>query len=729
MGKTARGVLILLIAYAVMLHTAWLLPAFEGPDEIAHFGYLTDLRRDGRLPPPGAYRTNLARQQSAQPPLPYLMAWGWSWFAPFDAGWNGELPFNPWYRTGETLGDNRTANLIGAGHPTLPTIEPAVHWARLTSVWMGVLAVAVALRAARLLLRGGWVYFAVLLFTLNPVLVRAFATFGNDAAALLFGTVGTYAVARLAVRPHAQSPRTALTLGALVGLGLLAKASLLIYPAVGVAVLAVQRRWRALFLFGAAAIVGLPWYAYLGVTTGDALGTAPHLADTWAYSPDARPSLPALLTNSERFVSIWYAGKTADITTEPLGRLPYLLPIALFALGALVWFSAWRHLPAEHRVAVLALALTCGMMFAAYLRWLTLFRSTSGRLVLPAYLPLVLLLALGLRYGLPGRAGRALRLLGGVGVAFIGAVYVPLLVQPLTYRVTTFPPEQVPTHITQTPLHFGAVVLVGYDAEPRQLRPGVPLHMTLCWRSDAATTLHITRPFTFSLVAPDDTVLADRVSLHGLGKLTRWEPGRAFCDRFRVPISADALTSGQGYRVAVGMIDPETGNPLPENDGRSPFVGWVTAPGTALTQADVDNANFRFDGELLLLNHEAALSPDGATITAEWGTAAWTARPLQWFVHVVDADGALLAQADVPLGEHIYPAAVWGQSERTHTQQVNISLPDGTGAYCVVSGLYDPQTGARAPAAVAGGTPGTEIGIEIEPVDIENDAVPLGCYP
>jgi hypothetical protein len=76
-----------------------------------------------------------------------------------------------------------------------------------------------------------------------------------------------------------------------------------------------------------------------------------------------------------------------------------------------------------------------------------------------------------------------------------------------------------------------------------------------------------------------------------------------------------------------------------------------------------------------------------------WKTGNAPARDYVLFAHLIGADGQRYANADLP-----YPTSTWGTGRYVASDlaiQLPASLP--AGAYRLVAGLYDPQTGQRLP--------------------------------
>ncbi len=81
-----------------------------------------------------------------------------------------------------------------------------------------------------------------------------------------------------------------------------------------------------------------------------------------------------------------------------------------------------------------------------------------------------------------------------------------------------------------------------------------------------------------------------------------------------------------------------------------------------------------------------------------WQTTAPPAANYTLFLQLLDADGRVAAQRDVPLLSGGALASAWQTGQQAETR-VGIALPAGSapGEYRLIAGLYDPQTGQRVP--------------------------------
>jgi hypothetical protein len=87
-----------------------------------------------------------------------------------------------------------------------------------------------------------------------------------------------------------------------------------------------------------------------------------------------------------------------------------------------------------------------------------------------------------------------------------------------------------------------------------------------------------------------------------------------------------------------------------------------------------------------------------------WATTSPRPAPLQYFVHVTDAQGKLVAQRDGPLGRWPdEPESAWGAGSLLR-QRVRLQLPAeaAQGPYQIYAGLYTPEGAERLPLTVNG---------------------------
>jgi hypothetical protein len=190
-----------------------------------------------------------------------------------------------------------------------------------------------------------------------------------------------------------------------------------------------------------------------------------------------------------------------------------------------------------------------------------------------------------------------------------------------------------------------------------------------------------------------------------------WQPGDAFCDLYRVPVNGD--TPGPAvYAVEVGLFDLQSGYRLPVTDAagkRVLFAGVsdvkVAGAGAAVPpSARPVDANFAGKATLLGYELNRASSSGVWPLTLYWRAEAPLAADHTVFVHLLDAAGNVVAQADAPPQAGRYPTRWWEPGEPTadpHAIALPAHLPPGE--YRVRTGMYRPDTGERLPLAGSAG--------------------------
>jgi hypothetical protein len=547
----------------------------------------------------------------------------------------------------------------------------------------------------------------------------------NDAAAILASAAATFCLILLACRP--LTPRLLLTTGVIIGLAALTKASVVVFAPIAVVLVLSRQTFKCLATEKPSPLKGLkkarggliavtmlvlpmlliaaPWYVWNAIQYGDPFGIQPHARTFWALATPRSMGEALLFTLSDgayQIRSMWYGVASGVVMST---HSVVIAPAILFVLSMIGYMRCWRVLLRRFPLVLLALGAVCAAVFVAYVNWLTRFDSVTGRLLLPGYLALVLLVTLGLAYSGWSRAFLGgLRLVSGAAIVFGAVIITGCITLPWFYTMFTVSPGDVPPLAGDT-ARFGDVEFMGYRIEPDRLSDDVLPRATVCWRSlREDERLSVPHAFAFHIVGQDGTVYYARDSYPGLGLYTNWQPGRAFCDRFTMEQRQPPIP-GNGYRVAIGLFDPGSQKRVPEDDGKS-FVGWVAAPGEPLTDAERANAPYNFE-DVYLLDVAHTQSDGSFSVQTEWGTGDWQPRPLTMFIHLVDENGQLVTQLDLPLGGDDYPSALWGDNERTVTTTYDVPLPGSlpAGEYSILLGLYDSQTLERLAAVDTNGTP------------------------
>ncbi|MHB0856939.1 MAG: DUF2142 domain-containing protein [Anaerolineae bacterium] len=429
--RTSRAVLVVVLAVYLILASlyAMLTPAWQVPDEPAHYNYVKHVAGSGDLPvlAPGDYPVEYLeeiksrrfppdmpidglRYEAHQPPLYYTLAAGWSLVADSVSG------------TAPLFGVRLFSVLIGA--VALVLAYQVVHHVFPDSP-------AIALGAAA---------FAATL----PMHLTMTAAVNSDVLAELLLALITLQVVRANTAEWIR--RKALAVGLLLGLAFLTKMQA--YVAFGLVFAALlwdtldahrQRRagaWRLMlstgFLIGGVAlVVALPWLVRNALVYGwpDLLGLVRHdqvvtgQLTTRAYLEDhGALDLIGAFTQTT-FQSFWgqfgWMGVVMDLRTYT--ALALVSALALAGVGRYLWGLARQPAGTSERTrrGVALLIVWVALTSLGYLWWNTRYLQHQGRYLFPAIVPLGAAFTVGLRDMLRGRLWLPL---GVLGLALAGAL-------------------------------------------------------------------------------------------------------------------------------------------------------------------------------------------------------------------------------------------------------------------------------------------------------------------
>lgn len=141
-----------------------------------------------------------------------------------------------------------------------------------------------------------------------------------------------------------------------------------------------------------------------------------------------------------------------------------------------------------------------------------------------------------------------------------------------------------------------------------------------------------------------------------------------------------------------------------------------------------------FGGQLQLdtvtRSAETLAAGDRLAVRLDWQALVQPAADYSAFIQLLDADGRVVAQRDLPLSGDGAPSSAWQPGQQAGTRAA-IALPAGMapGSYRLIAGLYDPQSGARLPV---GGGDFVELGavqVERAPQPGAVDLTPLRFRP
>jgi hypothetical protein len=282
------------------------------------------------------------------------------------------------------------------------------------------------------------------------------------------------------------------------------------------------------------------------------------------------------------------------------------------------------------------------------------------------------------------------------GARWVQAVALPLLAEPQPrYRLSN-------AHVIPD------VEVLGYDLEPDPPRPGQWARVSVYYR-----TLARMYPMYSSILSTGDFLGRPLVDLPGFPAsfyypTYRWRAGEFYRDAYAFIVPADAPNGLYNLDLNWYIYDLETRKPDYDHEYQL-ALGAVRVGNISATGADITHAqNARVGDAITFLgwNTQPAPKSDAVEIARGqslnldlfWRADRAVAQPYTVFVHLVDASGRVVADADSPPSQGLFPTDRWTVGEIVrdrHALPVRVDL--ATGNYTIAIGMYLPATGARLP--------------------------------
>lgn len=713
-----HGGIILLVSLfiALGLHYSDMTPIFEGPGEPWH--YLRVESYVGERPSPALAELRAAKRrgpEDAEPPLYYWLA---SSLVRGIAISQDETSYtlNPWVVTGDpaSTGNRNAVVRLAPDDPPYQGVSAAVHRLRA----LGVLLSAVTL---------GLIY----------TMARSIAPTRRDLA------VGAAAVA-------------AFTPGFLFRSALVHNAALAVLASTGALCLAIcARRWprRTLVAVGLGIAAGLAVLSSRAAVVTLALiplayvaqGAAPQRGRGIGF---AWRQMGIALTVALLVCGWWLLPQVADLLRPRQTTYELALPAASTAgeilnkLLASYWATfGWLNVPAEpwlySLIAVLSImSLGGGLLWALRLRWLGRRAQRTAQRLAPLALIWIALVVLSLlwqgrlRYwpqgpqlylaigplsfllygGLAAWAPKRRHLLavaltlGLGGVAFLSP---RLFIAPAYAQPPRLALQDVPHDVRTLDLAFGEdLFLLGYTMEQESVTIGSPVRVRLYW----VGRRRMSHDYTFSvfLLGREGALLGTVNSYPGRGNYaTRlWLPGEVVIDDYWVPVSGAArVPAGGSLRISVyqqpGGAPVEAIDSLGRSVGGAPQIASVrlAAPYRVIYEPD-QVVRHAFGERVALVGY--SISPQNPTagddweIRLLWRSLRRMSQDYTVFVHLVDDQGNVVAQADGPPVDGEYPTTLWRVGDQVLDVHI-MHLPETVhaGRYSLYVGWYLLDSGER----------------------------------
>jgi hypothetical protein len=709
-GKALRLLLLVALAGFVVfsLITNRSLPMFEGFDEISHYRVIDHYAREWRLPD----LTAPVSHEAHQPPLYYVAG------ALLVAGIDRSDLWDV-FQVDPQAGLNRRQNAAPTDMSLLPQgTTLAVRVLRLFSTLLGLGTLILTYRLSLLLWPRRAVAVAALwLLAFNPKFIYLSSIISNDIAAAFAASIALVFTAWLMQRGKLPAPWHALLLGALVGITTLCKLSglaMLAPAAFGLLFVHWQgrredaSRWPARLLgqwvllgMGFALVAG-GFFVHQFVRYGHPLAWQQVNALN-IFAQRAEPLNFIRLLQSYALVLPTFWRFSADGPLQNVIDLVLsLLCIAAFA-GFVSALLKRRVPPAMTLLPVVLLASA-----VALIPWMRSYGGTEdARLLSPAFGSMAIACVAGVVAWLNEKVRR---IAGTVAFAAsaMGATLAPALV-----IAPTFPPlpplpanaivRQVsPDELAQlpyfTPAHFAnGMTLIGATMTNTHARAGETLPVTLYWRVDRA----VMQPYALSLEVIDDSgaSLGRRLTtpLNGRRSTQLWQVGDVYRDPQDVTLTSD-MSHARLATLFAGLQsvgDDSRPVPLENASSLSAPAGRVKVSPAQATEQQPQSALQADFGDAISLE---GYTLDAAGVMLFWRALQPPAKDFNVFVHVLDASGTIIAQAD---GPPQLPSSWWDANEQVIDLRALAALDQ---AQSIEVGWYDLATQQRLPARKPDGT-------------------------
>lgn len=755
--------LILLAYLALGLTYSVVDPILEASDEVFHYPVVKQIA-DGRGLPIQDPKdlTPLWQQEGSQPPLYYLIAAGLtSWI---DTGTMDTIILkNPHAQIGRPGARNNVNMVVHSAEEDFPYhgVSLAVHLIRVLSVLMGAGTVALIYLIALTVVPGNRILasLATALAAFNPMFLFISASVNNDNLTILLCTLGLYLILR-GVRSR-PSWTWALGLGIVAALSTLTKLSgISLFPLVAFAFASVAARrgsWRTLVtwaLIVAAVFVVLDgWWLWrnfqlFGDPTGlnamlDRAGrrpTNPGPFVLWAEGQGFRRSYWGVFGGfdvgaDEVFYQFFDALSALGLLGLVVLLVRWIRPLAARQIGHPIPFAHSLHAPArvaEHQALVAratrwvifllrahgdqAVLLRHLVVCAGWLvfllvtltRWTQLTMASQGRLMFPAIAVISLGIAAGLLALLPRRSHAWGALVLAVVLLAVAAMVPFRYLQPAYARPDTrqvLDESTIPerAHLT----YDGKIELLGYDVQPRQVRPGDTVEVKVWWHVLQPTSINYSvavqlRPKGEMIIAQDDAYPGN-----GAFATTRLKPGDVITERHWLTIAPTAKGPAEA-ELSIGLYDIHTfdGAPIVDetgarSEGKLPVMVKLMGPESLPPPSVVMRTGFAGRAELIGVDSTLDPTTSQLSLALQWRALADLDVDYTVFVQALSDAGDVLAQYDSWPKKGAYPTHLWKKGELI-VDQATLGLPPSlSGKVTLIVGLYELRTMQRLPAGPA----------------------------
>jgi hypothetical protein len=294
--------------------------------------------------------------------------------------------------------------------------------------------------------------------------------------------------------------------------------------------------------------------------------------------------------------------------------------------------------------------------------------------------------------------------LGVVPVAFAGGSGGELTLGSVRVtRPETSPPVEALSFEQPLQVEFDERMrLLGYNVSgDAALLPGEAVSVDLFWQAQAAPGQDYYP--RLQLLDTQDTMLAELAEkpVGGTYPTAWWRAGELVRDPHTLPIPA-TVPAGS-YRLALSLTRADSSETETSSGQTVVDLGQIQVQGreTRFEPTEPEHAQVaRFGTSVELIGHdlrEVVRAPGSPLeVTLHWHTLETPDRNYHTFVHLLDANGDILAQDDGPPGGGKPPIMGWLPGEYlTDARSLRLPFDLADGEYRLGVGFYDPVTGVR----------------------------------
>ena len=732
------GLLLLYFLAAVSL--AFRLPALATPNELLNYEYIQVMRQIRGLPNRGLVDSEIRYTEWHQPPLYFTFAALFGLPIPVPpSDVNPPPPIivqeNPHYLS------TPNGNLNPVVHVT-PQTMPLLYAGRVAAALLGLLGVAALYRAGSRIYHPWVGLLMASLMAFQPSYLHLSGSVNNDMPlTAVIAVAMSYALLLLHRQEHQRNRPPSLwaylVLGLMTVAAIMTKANgvfSLAFPAVVLlSHLIVYRRPMRTLASGAAVLAGLLplWLGWLRLNTvrmGDTLGLSGSLpvGRVLALSPldfgHVAPFLPAV------WRSYWLDWSAGDVGYGPTWLYIFWLVALLFMLAGWLrrdtrderrdtsserratFVSRISYLVSSPSVSLVTLLVVLGFLGISYLYFAVkaLTVKEAGWMVpearwwLPGLAPLAWLAAAGFArwWRDPRRQERA---------CLIASAVPPIIAYGLLawHLPALYPQAERIAAVPESNLFVYDDTLALIDADAPSMTAGEATDMMLTWQALRNPAEDYTITAQLIIHGPDGwRKVAEHNSYPGLGMnpTSDWRAGEVYRDHITL-LPAGELNGPTLAAIHIGA-QSANGNAAAMRDGQpvDPAVAAtvVVRPAERLTVPAPLTDPVQFGESLQLIGAMLDRSGEQVRVTFYWEALETMSSDFTVFVHLLDADGRMLDQADSAPNRGLSPTTIWEKGDiirDEHTFAVGQAVPAGGR---IVAGVYDPVTGMRLPAIVAG---------------------------